>query len=72
MTCKRGFIEQKLSIHGVLWKISEGRTFSLLILVFRSRQINQWQLIAATADLTAKISYTNCALFSFSQPLSRN
>ena len=40
LTCKLGFTGQKFSIHGVLWKISKGRTLSLLVLVPCSRQIN--------------------------------
>ena len=69
LTCKLVFIEQKFSIYGVLRKFFEGRTLSLLILVLRSRQVNQCQLFATTA----KINYdTNFTLFSFSHPLPTN
>ena len=69
MAYKLGFTEQKFSIHGVLQKVSKGRTLSLLVLVPRSQQINQCQLFAATV----KTNYdTNFTLFSFSHPLAAN
>ena len=57
LTSETGFTVQKVSIHGVMWKISKGHTLSLLILDPCSQQISHCQLFAATANLTVKINY---------------